>query len=84
MDVNGQGSGEAALPSRRVAAPRPEERPAPVGESAEPAGEVSLDQVVAAAEAPTDSWGHWGKLGLGALVIVLVTFAVLAILNNPA
>jgi hypothetical protein len=82
MDVTGHPAGEAALPPN-VAAPRPEERPAPVGEAA-PAVEISLEEVAAAAEAPTDSWRHWGALGLGAVVIVLVTFGVLAILNAPA
>ena len=83
MDVTGHPAGDAAL-SPSVAAPRPEERPAPIGEAAAPAVEISLEEVAAAAEAPTDSWRHWGALGLGALLIVLITFAVLAVLNAPA
>jgi hypothetical protein len=83
MDVTGHPAGEAALPPPNVTAPRPEERPAPVGEAA-PTVEISLEEMAAAAEAPTDSWRHWGALALGALLIVLVTFGVLAILNAPA
>lgn len=76
------GGDVASSPS--VAPAGPDERPAPVGGEDAPSVEISLEEVAAAAEAPTDSWGHWGKLGLGALLIVLVTFAVLAILNAPA
>lgn len=83
MQVTGHPAGEGAA-SPSVAPARPDERPAPTSEASVPAGEGDLADVVAAAEAPTDSWSHWGKLGLGALLIVLVTFVVLAVLNAPA
>jgi hypothetical protein len=77
-DFRATGPESAAAPP--VHAPTgPEERPAPLDDSAPPVeSPVTLEEVAEVIAPEKESWGRWGALALGALVIVAVVFVLLS------